>query len=383
MTGSSHESGHRSRLRELLDGVDRPTLLVDERRARDNIGLMADRARAAGVRFRPHFKTHQSAAVGEWFASAGVESIAVSSLGMASYFADAGWRDITLAFPANPRRIDELEDLARRTSLGTITDDENVARSLLDRLPQSASVWVEIDPGYGRTGVSWEEPQRVVELAGLIDSSGAPRLGGLLTHAGQTYRAASADEVRAICAETIAKMQHLADKIDRAIGKLPEISIGDTPSCCLAGDLSGADEIRPGNFVFFDLQQLSLGACEPDRIAAVAACPVAGVYPRRDEIAIHGGAVHLSKDTAPGGDRRVHGLLVHRAGDGWSAPDPAARVVSLSQEHGIVRIDAGVTGWSPGDVALVAPAHSCLTAEMFGSYLTTGGRRLERFDARR
>ncbi len=344
---------------------------------------MADRARAAGARFRPHFKTHQSAAVGEWFAAAGVESIAVSSLAMAFYFAEAGWQDITLAFPANPRRIDELESLARRANLGTITDDESVARLLRDRLPPSASVWVEIDPGYGRTGVSWEEPQRIVELARLIDSADGPRLGGLLTHAGQTYRAASADEVRAICTETIAKMQRLADEVDRAIGRLPEISIGDTPSCCLAGDLSGADEIRPGNFVFFDLQQLALGACEPDRIAAVAACPVAGVYPRRGEIAIHGGAVHLSKDTAPVGDRRVHGLLVHRTGDGWSAPDPAARVVSLSQEHGIVRIDGGVTGWSPGDVALVAPAHSCLTAEMFGSYLTTDGRRLERYDSRR
>ena len=41
--------------------IETPTLLLNEAIARRNIERMANKARQNGVRFRPHFKTHQSA----------------------------------------------------------------------------------------------------------------------------------------------------------------------------------------------------------------------------------------------------------------------------------------------------------------------------------
>jgi len=58
---------------------------------------MAARARQFGLHFRPHFKTHQAAALGDLFRAEDVTSITVSSLHMARYFARNGWRDITIA----------------------------------------------------------------------------------------------------------------------------------------------------------------------------------------------------------------------------------------------------------------------------------------------
>ena len=81
--------------------IIKPTLLVDERKSRENIRRMVQRARNAGVSFRPHMKTHQSNEVGEWFRDEGVDRIAVSSVDMAKYFANGGWKDITIAFPFN------------------------------------------------------------------------------------------------------------------------------------------------------------------------------------------------------------------------------------------------------------------------------------------
>ena len=78
--------------------IVRPTLVVDENRVSENIDRMAQRARQAGVRFRPHFKTHQSREIGAMFRQAGVSQITVSSLAMAQFFADQGWQDITVAF---------------------------------------------------------------------------------------------------------------------------------------------------------------------------------------------------------------------------------------------------------------------------------------------
>ncbi len=92
--------------------INRPTLLVDEALCRRNIARMAEKARIAGVRFRPHFKTHQSAAIGEWFREAGVTAITVSSVSMARYFSGAGWSDITIAFPVNLREMEEINRLA-------------------------------------------------------------------------------------------------------------------------------------------------------------------------------------------------------------------------------------------------------------------------------
>ena len=81
--------------------IARPTLLLDKARALRNIARIAEKTRRDGVRFRPHFKTHQSAEIGEWIRAHGVEAICVSSVEMAAFFADHGWRDIAIAFPVN------------------------------------------------------------------------------------------------------------------------------------------------------------------------------------------------------------------------------------------------------------------------------------------
>ncbi|MFH1118863.1 MAG: hypothetical protein V1775_03515, partial [Bacteroidota bacterium] len=85
-----------------------PELIIDERICRTNIHNMAEKARANGLIFRPHFKTHQSVMVGRWFREEGVTAITVASVKMARFFAKAGWKDITIAFPLNIREIEEI-----------------------------------------------------------------------------------------------------------------------------------------------------------------------------------------------------------------------------------------------------------------------------------
>ena len=108
-------------------GFTSPGVLINEDQARANIRTMAEKARRAGAVFRPHFKTHQSADVGRWFADEGVAAITVSSVAMAEYFAAHGWDDITIAFLLNPLewgRIEVLtDDLAERGGSLAITVD--------------------------------------------------------------------------------------------------------------------------------------------------------------------------------------------------------------------------------------------------------------------
>ncbi len=102
--------------------IHQPTLILNEERARRNIHGMAAKAAANQVRLRPHFKTHQSALIGEWFRDEGIDAITVSSLSMARYFAEHGWENITVAFPFNLREIEELWDLGERCHLELLVD---------------------------------------------------------------------------------------------------------------------------------------------------------------------------------------------------------------------------------------------------------------------
>lgn len=140
--------------------------------------------------------------------------------------------------------------------------------------------------------------------------------------------------------------------------------MGDTPSCSLKEDLSDADEIRPGNFVYYDLMQEKLGSCHMQDIAVSVACPVTGIYPERNEIVIYGGAVHLSKEYLEE-DGKYFGLAVLYDNEGWSSPLPGTRLVSISQEHGVIRTTPQfLSSIKHGDLLGILPVHSCLTANL-------------------
>jgi D-serine deaminase-like pyridoxal phosphate-dependent protein len=362
--------------------ITQPTLLLDEETARSNIARMAGKARASGIRFRPHFKTHQSAEVGEWFRDYGVEAITVSSLAMARYFADHGWGDITLAVPVNLRELEEIDQLAGRVKLGLLADSEESLRALGNALSHPADLWIEIDPGYGRTGIPLENVDAVRQLARVASESRWLRLQGLLTHAGQTYQVPSVDEIRAIHSGTTQRLGALRDQLAGS-GTHHRLSVGDTPGCSVTDRLEGVDEIRPGNFVFHDLMQFNLGVCTAADIALTVACPVIGVYPLRQRIAIYGGTVHLGREPlAATRGRVIYGLALPE--DESPADDfrGAAKLTGLTQEHGMLEAhEKMVSQVRPGDLLHVYPTHSCITASLHNRYLTGTGKEIPRLAA--
>ncbi len=365
-------------LSNAFSGVQRPTLFVDEQRARRNIARMAVRALAAEVVFRPHFKTHQSPQVAEWFRQAGVTAIAVSSLAMAEGFADHGWDDILIAFPVNLREADRIAGLAARVSLGVLLDSAKAADALSGAPGNSVKVWIEIDTGQGRTGLRWSRAEPVVSLAGRIISSRRLSLEGVLTHNGMTYAARNEQEILEAHRQSMERMLSVRDALSQNAGLPARVSIGDTPACSILESFPGADEIRPGNFVFYDLMQERMGSCAAEDIAVAVACPVVGIYPQRREIVICGGAVHLSKEPLRNGQgESVYGCLVDVDRHGLHRLRPECCVTALSQEHGTVRVPDPEL-YEIGDLVWVVPVHSCLTCDLHTGYRTFDGEPLEK-----
>jgi D-serine deaminase-like pyridoxal phosphate-dependent protein len=358
----------------LLPDILTPTLLLDETVCRRNIARMRDKAVAHGLLFRPHFKTHQSRRVASWFRDEGVTAITVSSVGMARYFADDGWADITIAFPVNLRQAQEISALAERVSLGVLLESPSVAQRLNGLLSVPVRVWIKVDTGYGRTGIPHADRDALLMTALAIESASRLNLAGILTHGGDTYQAADPRDVRRRFAASRLRLLSAAEALARRYpGFL--VSVGDTPGCVASDDFSGIDEIRPGNFVFFDAMQLQRGICRSEDIGVALACPVVAVHPQRNEAVLYGGAVHLSREGLTDANGvQMFGLVAGLRNDGWDEPQPGATVVRLSQEHGIAHLPAEMlASVEEGDLLAVLPVHSCLTAECMNRYRCLDG----------
>jgi len=351
----------------------KPTMLLSPETAKKNLQNMCQKVKKHNLLFRPHFKTHQSGMIGAWYSELGIDKITVSSVDMAEYFMRFGWEDILIAFPVNINEIAVINKLAQHIKLSlTVLNIESVDY-LAKHLNYEVDVYIKIDAGYKRTGVVWDNQMELQSIAHAVKGKKKLNLIGILCHSGQTYKANSVSEIIDIHLESKYRMKNV-QKTLRSVKKDLLISIGDTPSCSLADDFEGIDEIRPGNFIFYDLQQYRLGACKLSDIAISVACPIVSMHRDRNEVVIYGGAVHFSKDTIFEGGRNLYGYAVNLSDKGWIFPDNKMLLTKVSQEHGILSVNPeAFLEYKTGDFIGILPAHSCLTANLMKGYVDLNG----------
>ncbi len=359
--------------------IKKPTIILNKEKVLRNIERMAEKAKKSGVFFRPHFKTHQSAKIGEWFREFGVTGITVSSVSMAYYFYQNGWNDITIAFPVNIREIDSIKELSSKISLNLLVLSSEVVKFLENSLEKRVNVWIKIDVGSRRTGIPWDDFESILKLAIEIEKAKKLNLEGILTHAGHSYRCKSKVKILDVHKDSVFKMNKVKEILENNLSRRIKISVGDTPTCSLVEKFEGVHEIRPGNFVFYDAMQLELNTCNEDDIAVAVACPVVAKHPDRNEIILYCGAIHLSKDFITKEDgTKVFGYPAFPEENGWSPIIKNLYVSSLSQEHGILRTDKeNFEKIKVGGIIMVLPVHSCLTVDALKGYLTLEGEKIE------
>lgn len=354
----------------MIENITRPTLLLDKNKCFFNIKKMAKKAKDAGIDFRPHFKTHQSKETANWFRDFGVNKITVSSFDMAAYFANAGWNDILIAFPFNILELARLRELSSKIKISVLIDNSDTLHQL-KALENSVHFYIDVDTGYGRTGIPAENTTEIEEVIKTVQSIKNLEFSGFYCHAGHSYKTNNRAEKDKIHQKALQNLNSL-----KTIFKehAPKALYGDTPNCSIQTDFSGIDTITPGNFVFYDLFQYSIGSCTEDEITVAMACPVVGKYKRRNEVVMHGGAVHFSKETINIDGKNVFGKRVQQEKNYWKPYPEDIYITSVSQEHGIVKVNSvELEKISIGDILLFVPIHSCLTANLMRSYRTLEG----------
>ncbi len=361
--------------------IQYPTLLIDTQKAKKNIQFMSEKSKSLGLLFRPHFKTHQSAEIAQWYKEAGVTSCAVSSVRMAAYFAQNGWDDITIAFPVNILEIDLINTLAEKIQLNLLVENNLAVDFLSDQLKHKVGIWIKIDCGYHRTGIPPYQTDTIDQLLRKIQKSELLSFKGFLTHNGSTYKCRGSEQVLASHQKVMDKLIALKEEYQPRFPEL-QISYGDTPSCSLMNSFSPVDELRPGNFVFYDVMQVQIGSCSFDQIAVKMVCPVVALHPRRNEAVLYCGGIHLSEEFIVNNQgKKVFGSVCSIAGKPIDPSIEEDIVSSLTQEHGILQLNHDFfQDLQVGDLIEIYPVHSCITANLMRSYLTEEGQVLSMLD---
>jgi len=358
-----------------LDQIASPTLLIDEKITRANLKKMASKAQQLGKKLVPHWKTAQSRIVGNWAKDYGIREVTASSISLAEYLCDEGWESIHIAFPFNIREIPRLNRLAKNQNISVQLVNASTAKALAEGLTEEVSFFVELDAGYGRTGIQAADEAELEEILKQANRSQKLKFKGFYIHPGHTYYGKNTQKIHEESQAELARMK--AKYLDRYPNLVTRL--GDTPGCAVMEDFGAVDELGPGNFVFFDLMQVQLGSCKKEDISVCLAVPVVDIRKDRSEILIHGGGVHLAKDvlTQPDGTKNF-GEVVFLTEQGWELPSHYSFVKSISQEHGVIHASKELLhSVKIGDLLGILPVHSCMTADAMGSYLSVSGQKID------
>lgn len=359
-----------------LHALPTPSLVVDRARVERNVRRLGTRIAALGARLRPHVKTHKTIEVARLQQAAGMRGITVSTLAEARAFAAHGFDDITYAVPIEPGKFAAVcAMVAGGTRLAVITDDPSVPGPLAGAAQQAGvtvEVYMKVDCGYGRAGVDPRSPA-MIELAQRIGERTNLRFAGIVAHAGHSYKARGAAQLLAVARSERDVMVEAAAALASAGVPVPTVSIGSTPTATHIDHLTGIDEVRAGNYCFFDVMQVAIGSCAADDVALSVLAAV--VHRDRGKVILDAGAIALSKDAGIADPDGVthYGRVVTLEGE-----DLGLRVTALSQEHGWVDVPdaARLDRLTVGTRVRVLANHSCLTAAQFGEYAAVEGTRI-------
>jgi D-serine deaminase-like pyridoxal phosphate-dependent protein len=334
--------------------IDTPALVVDLDIMERNLQRVAGYAKEHGLRLRPHTKTHKSVKLGKLQLQSGAVGLTVAKVSEAEVMLGSETPDLLLAFPIiGNTKLDRLMEVARRTRVTVALDSTVAANALSDasrRAQVEVGVLAEVDVGLGRVGVSPGQP--LLELAQRIKSLPNLRFEGITFYPGHIK---SMDEAgRLALAQVSELLQSILQDFCKAGIEVRIVSGGSTPTLFHSHEIEGLSEIRPGTYVFNDLNTVRSGGCGlEDCAASILATVVSTARPH--QMIIDGGSKTFSSDRPVNIPDVTFGQLTEA---------PGARFHKMNEEHGFVDLAQAGRNFAVGDRVHVIPNHICVAVNL-------------------
>lgn len=358
--------------RDSLVDLPTPCVCVDEGRLIANMERVADLAGRAGVALRPHVKTHKSIRLAREQIARGAAGITASKPAEAMVFVKAGITAVTVAYPLlDQGEVHALLAAASEhgVALRLIADGPETVLAAAEasrRLNLRTEVQLKVDVGLHRCGVDPTSRDALGTALAIADSAHLS-FAGILSHAGHAYGAISAEAVRRIAGEERATMAAMKARLEAAGLEVPHVSVGSTPTVLLNDGFEGITEIRPGNYVFLDGTQISLGVARPEDVALTVVTSVISANPRY--AIVDAGSKVLSSDRGAHGSDKLQGFGTATRLDGQ--PRESFTVSHLSEEHGFISLDG--RSLAVGEKLRIVPNHACPVTNLTDHFVLMQG----------
>ncbi len=334
--------------------LDTPALVVDLDIFDRNLTRVSTYAAQHNLRLRPHTKTHKSPEIAKRQLDLGAAGLTVAKIGEAEVLVpQLPPVDLLIAFPIfGEQKIERLNKIAARTQVTVALDSLEAAEQLKGT---GVSALVEIDVGLGRVGVT---PAEAIELAEAIQRIDGVTFRGITFYPGH---------IKNEDPEGIKALSQVISKTAAALK--PEIvSGGSTPTLFHSHEIEGLNEIRPGTYVYNDLNTIESGACKLEDCAASVLVTVVSL-PRAGAMIVDGGSKTFSSDRLSGSNAVTFGRVVE---------DPAAVFHKMNEEHGFIDISRCIRKFHLGEKLHIIPNHVCVVMNLHEKVYGQRGGEVER-----
>lgn len=347
----------------MLADVDTPALVIDLDAFEHNLRTMADAVAKAGVKLRPHAKTHKSPVIGLKQMALGAVGLCCQKVSEAEAMVEGGIPDVYVSNEVvGGRKLDRLAALARQARVMVAVDNEQAVEALgaaATRAGVTLRTLVEIDVGANRCGVA--PGPDAVALAGKVARTQGLAFAGLQSYQGRAQHVRALPERKALIGRAI---EWTADTV-AALGKAglacEVVGGAGTGTFEIEGASGVYTELQAGSYVFMDADYARNQKADGSRFdtfhhalfvyATVMSTPVA------DRAVIDAG---LKAFTFESGMPEVVGL----AGALYERP---------SDEHGGLDLKACNERPGLGDKVLLIPPHCDPTVNLHDWYVGVRG----------
>jgi len=350
-----------------IDEIETPALVVDLDALDRNVQRMAEFARSAGVRLRPHAKTHKCPSLALKQIAAGAVGQCCQKVGEAEALVRGGVRDVLVSNEiVGTQKLRRLAALAAEATIGLCFDapeQVDAASSVAVEFGVTLGGLVEIEVGMRRCGVAPGEPARLLARR-IADAPGLDFRGLQAYHGAAQHLPTVAEREHAIAGAAEAVRTTL-DALARDGLPCAIVSGAGTGTFRLEGGSGLWSELQAGSYVFMDTEYARIGG------------KGGGLYTEFE----HSLFVLATVMSVPAADRAIvdAGLKSYSGEKGlpWVHGRDDVEVVGISDEHGRLRLGERAERLRLGDKVMLIPGHCDPTVNLHDWYVAVRRGRVE------
>ena len=313
-----------------LEDLQTPALIIDLELFESNLTKMQTYLDQQSIALRAHTKMHKCPIIAAKQIEKGARGVCAAKVSEAEVMCAAGIEDVLITSPiATLDKVNRFIKVRKsHPGLKIVIDNEQSAdllASVADAEGLVVDVFVDLDPGMGRTGI--EPGEKALQLVQHVGEQDALRFSGLQMYAGNCMHIEGFSKRRDKYTHIMKKGVETLALFEKAGIKVPVVSGGGTGTYNMESGLGLINELQAGSYAFMDIEYRDIGGVDSDRFldfeVSLYVLVTAISQPQSRLITVDGGFKSFASDKMAPEFRDVEGVIFHWGGD----------------EHGIVQLD--------------------------------------------